>query len=202
MKSLAKNSLYNILYQFLNLFFPLLSSMYVARIIMEDGIGKVAYAQSIAAYFVAIAVSGFPVYGIREIAKARADNRLCSCVFWELFIINAVVTVIASAFYVVTIISIDHFHENLMLFICTGISIWINFANIDWFYQGKEEYGYITTRNIVVKVITFIGLFLLVKTKDDYINYAFLSSFGLACNYFFNLYHVKNMYLLKLGLQN
>ena len=88
MNSLAKNSLYNIAYQFLNLIFPLLSSMYVARIIMEDGIGKVAYAQSIVAYFIAIAVLGFPAYGIREISKVRNDKDNLSKTFNELFIIN------------------------------------------------------------------------------------------------------------------
>ena len=65
MRSLAKNSLYNILYQTTGLIFPLISSIYVSRILMEDGIGKVAYAQNIASYFASAAALGFPAYGIR-----------------------------------------------------------------------------------------------------------------------------------------
>ena len=62
MKSLAKNSFYNIIYQVLNLLFPLVTSVYVSRIIFEDGIGKVAYAQNITSYFVTLALLGFPAY--------------------------------------------------------------------------------------------------------------------------------------------
>ena len=74
MKSLAKNSLYNIIYQALMLVFPMITSMYVSRIILEDGVGKVAYAQNIVSYFTALAATGFPAYGIREIAKV-SDNQ-------------------------------------------------------------------------------------------------------------------------------
>lgn len=51
MKSLAKNSIYNIIYQTISLVFPLITSVYISRILLEDGVGKVAYAQNVASYF-------------------------------------------------------------------------------------------------------------------------------------------------------
>ena len=48
MKSLAKNSIYNIIYTTVNIIFPLISSMYVSRVLMADGVGKVAYALNLA----------------------------------------------------------------------------------------------------------------------------------------------------------
>lgn len=75
MKSLAKNSIYNIIYQTISLVFPLITSVYISRILLEDGVGKVAYAQNVASYFLSFAALGFPAYGIREIAKVR-DNQI------------------------------------------------------------------------------------------------------------------------------
>ncbi len=46
-----------------------------------------------------------------------------------------------------------------------GIMLVLNFFNIDWFYQGLEEYGYISTRNIIVKIISFVLMYIFVKTK-------------------------------------
>lgn len=201
MKSLAKNSIYNIIYQLLSLIFPLLSSMYVARVILEDGVGKVAYAQNIASYFTAIALLGFPAYGIREIAKVKESKMDCNQTFFELFFINAISTTSASVLYIVLLICIDEFRNELPLYLCAGAAVWLNYANIDWLYQGKEEYGYITARSLTIKMISLIALVVLVKRKDDYVMYALISSCGTACNYILNLFHARKYISLDFDLK-
>lgn len=59
-KSLVKNSLYNILYTTINILFPLITSIYSARILLASGVGTVAYSQNIASYFVTFAALGLP----------------------------------------------------------------------------------------------------------------------------------------------
>lgn len=191
MKSLAQNSLYNIIYQVLNLLFPLVTSVYVSRIIMEDGIGRVAYAQNVASYFVTIATLGGPAYGIREIAKLREKYHDKNRIFSELFIINAVSTVISTVLYLVLVFSIASYRNNLALYLCTGLLIFLNIINIDWLYQGEEEYGYITFRSFVIKVMSLIALFVLVRNRNDYLYYAMITSLGTACNYIFNVIHAR-----------
>ena len=176
--------------------------MYVARIIMGDGVGKVAYAQNVAAYFIAIATLGFPAYGIREIAKSRNNYKICSQVFIELFFINALMTLVASILYTITIFYVYNFRTNILLYMCVGISVWINFANIDWLYQGKEEYGYITIRNLIVKFISLIVLFVFVREKNDYLIYALIGSLGLVCNYLFNLFHARHYICLNFSIKD
>lgn len=73
-KSLAKNSIYNIIYTVANILFPFATSIYVSRILLPAGVGKVASAQNIASYFITIAALGLPSYGVREFAKIR-ENR-------------------------------------------------------------------------------------------------------------------------------
>ena len=88
MKSLAKNSIYNIIYQTISLVFPLITSVYISRILLEDGVGKVAYAQNVASYFLSFAALGFPAYGIREIAKVRDNQIEKNKAFTEMLAIN------------------------------------------------------------------------------------------------------------------
>ena len=47
-KSLAKNSIYNIIYTVANILFPFVTSIYVSRILLPVGVGKVVSAQNIA----------------------------------------------------------------------------------------------------------------------------------------------------------
>ena len=70
-KSLAKNSIYNIIYTVANILFPFATSIYVSRILLPVGVGKVASAQNIASYFITVAALGLPSYGVREFAKIR-----------------------------------------------------------------------------------------------------------------------------------
>ena len=48
---LFQNSVYNVIYKLLDALFPLVSAAYLGRVLMSDGVGKVAYAQNIAQYF-------------------------------------------------------------------------------------------------------------------------------------------------------
>lgn len=191
MKSLAKNSIYNILYKCSNLVFPLIISAYVSRILFAEGIGKVSSAQNIVTYFTLLAALGLPTYGTKIIA-ACGENRLSrDKAFSELFIINLCSTLICSGIYCVIIFNIPYFYQRLDLSIVCGLAIVFNAINVDWFYQGREEYGYITIRNLIIKLISLISVFLLVKTVDDYIIYALILTLSKVANNIFNIVHLR-----------
>lgn len=189
-KSLVKNSIFNAVYNMLNIVFPLVTTMYVSRILSPDGIGRVAYAKNITSYFVTFALMGLPTYGVREIARVRDDPKLCNRLFTQLFVLNAITTTIFIVIYV-DFVQKNVFEVNKMLLICTGIQLFFNYFNIDWFYQGMEEYVYIVCRSSLIKIISLIAIFMFVKNKNDYIVYALMSSFALVGNYTFNIINVK-----------
>lgn len=187
MKSLTKNSLFNALYQMLNMVFPLIASMYVARTLMPEGVGRVTYAQNITSYFVTAASLGIPTVGLRAISNARDDRTKLSRTFSELAIINAFSTLISFAGYLVLVFSNPMFKADMQLYLATGIVVAFNIFNIDWLYQGCEEYVYIVVRSIVVKIVSLIALLLVVKNKNDYVAYAAITAFATCGNYLFNV---------------
>ncbi|MBR3738813.1 MAG: flippase [Eubacterium sp.] len=200
MKSLKKNIFFNIINDASNILFPLITSMYVSRIIMPEGVGLVSYAQNIASYFVTFAALGLPTYGIREIAKVQNDNTLSNKTFTELFIINAITTAVSTAAYAILVMSPlgSGFDKRLML--CFGISILFNFINIEWLYKGKEEYVYISLRSVIIKIISLVLIFVFVRTKEDYINYSIIIVVALGGNYIFNIIHARK--IVKFSFKN
>ena len=70
-------------------------------------------------------------------------------------------------------------------------SIIFNIINVDWFYQGCEEYGYIMIRNLLIKVISLVAIFIFVRSVDDYIKYAAVLTFSKVANNIFNIVHLK-----------
>lgn len=199
MKSLFKNSLYNIIYKLFMMAFPLVSSAYVSRILLPAGVGKVAYAQNIASYFITVAGLGVGSYGVREIGKNQKNRSRYSKTVVELLIITLISTLICSVIYYGMIRSFPYFQSNRTLYYAVGIQLILTAANVDWFYQGMEEYGYITARSLIIKILTLVGIFVFVKNKNDLVPYALLSSIALAGNNIINVIHLKK-YLVKFDI--
>lgn len=194
---LVRNSFFNMIYKLLNIVFPLVTSMYVARILMQDSIGKVAAAQNIAQYFTAIATMGIPTYGVKVIAQYNIRSKENSKTFVELFVINAILSIISAAAYYLFITASPYFDGKETLYYVVGINVLFNIINVDWFYQGIQEYGYITIRSFIIKLIAFASLIIFVRDESDYIIYALISSFALVLNYSFNIIRMKRYITFK-----
>lgn len=190
-KSLVLNASFNVLYKILNVIFPLISATYISRILMATGVGKVSYAQNIVSYFTVFAALGIPIYGVREIARVRDRRKLTNQVFSELFIINFISTLFSLIIFSILIMEIPMFHKEMKLYWVCGLLIFFNFINVDWFYQGKEEYVYIAIRSSIIKVVSLFFLFVFVKDTDDYLIYALISSLAIGGNYIFNIVNLR-----------
>lgn len=200
MNSLAKNSLYNVLYRLLNIIFPFITSIYVARVLGADGIGKVAAAQNIVSYFTIFASMGIPTYGIKLIAQFKVKSKESSKAFSELFVINFILSVVCSIAYYILIFMVPYFEGKHLLYSVTGFSLILNIINVDWFYQGIQEYRYIAIRSLIIKIVALGALIFLVKGTQDYVVYAFITSAALVGNYLFNI--LKLPQYIKFELKN
>lgn len=199
-KNIAFNAVFHVLYQLLNVLFPLITSIYVSRIILPEGIGRVSYAQNIASYFITLAPLGVASYGVRVIAQSHNNIKNLENKFSELFCINFLSTLFFSVIYYIIIIFI--FNYDIELYYICGLQIILNFFNVDWFYQGLEEYKYITIRSFIIKVISLIAVFVFVQNTNDYLKYAFISVCAVAGNYIFNIIYLRRYVRLNLKKLN
>ena len=175
------------IYNVLNLAFPFVNGIYVARVLLPESIGAVAAAQNFAQYFVVLAFLGIPTYGLREIAKHRSNQEELNRIFSELIIINLISTILFLTVYIVLLFAIPTYRGDLPIYLVAGISIGLNAFNISWLYEGMEEFKFISIRNLIFKAVAFVLLILLVQDKNDVLVYAFISVVGVAGNYIVNL---------------
>ncbi len=197
-KSYAKSTAFNVGYKVINVLFPLITSMYVSRILGPDGTGRVAYAQNILSYFLIFASVGIPTYGIKEIARNIGNRTKMNKSFSELFIINSFTTTLCIIIYIILVLLIPVFRADRFVFFAVGISLFLNYFNIDWFYAGNEEYVYITVRSTIIKVLAIFCLLVFVRTRDDVVKYALVSSVGLSANYLLNIFNARKKVTLSL----
>lgn len=189
--TLVKNSMYNVIYKCVNVIFPLVTMMYVSRILLVDGIGKVSSAQNIVSYFTLLAALGLPTYGVKQISIVRDNQTKTDKIFSELFLLNLCSSLLFSGAYYFMIFQFSFFSNEIVLYSIIGMLIIFNILNVDWFYQGREEYKYITIRSIMIKFLCFIFTILFINHTDDYLKYALILVLASVMNYVYNVIHLR-----------
>ena len=185
-KSIKINFFFNILLNISKVLFPLITAPYIARVLEPDGVGLFNFSNVYAGYFALFAALGIPMYGIREVAKIRDDPKELNKFVSEVISISVVSTILCTLAYLISIFSISQLNENSIIFLVAGILLYTTPFRIDWFFSGKEEFGYITIRSLIIKTLSIIALFLFVHQKTDLIYYIIINVCSLVINEIWN----------------
>lgn len=177
--------------------FPLITFPYVSRVLMPTGTGLVSFANSIIAYFALFAQLGIPTYGIRACAKVRDDKEKLSKVVQELLIINSIISVLVYIVFFASLMIVPKMRNNKTLFIVMSATILFNVIGIEWMYKALEQYTYIAIRSIIFKFIALILMFLLVRSKNDYVWYGVITIFAASASNILNFFNAHKYISLK-----
>lgn len=176
-KSVRKNYIYNLSFQIMTILLPLVTAPYLSRILGVSGTGISSYTLSIVSYFILFGSVGVASYGQREIAMLRDHKEKYSVVFWELFFYKLLTTVLSVIAY---IIFIGTQTDYTVIYMILTLNIFASALDISWFFQGLEEYKMISFRNIIVKLIFTVSIFIFVKDAQDLNLYLLLNGLSLA----------------------
>ena len=196
-KSLKKNYILNLTNTISTMLFPLITFPYAARIIMADGIGQVNFFSSIISYISLFTCLGIPMYAIRETARVRDNQKELSKTTTEILILHACLTLFGYLAVFIIAFTVPKVMVDIPLFLLFSTSIFFTAIGCEWFYQGVEDFKYITIRAITIKSICVVLLFLLVHSKDDLMYYAIYTVVGSVGNNIFNFLRLRKYVKLK-----
>ena len=164
-----KNYAYNLSYQLLVIILPIITTPYVTRVFSSADLGTYGYFNSIVTYFILLATLGVANYGTKEISGHRKDIRKN---FWGIYTLQFGATILSICLYILLCLSLS-FMQNPVAYIL-GLSLVSKGMDISWLFQGLEDFRKITVRNITVKLVGVISIFLFVKSANDLYLYVFL----------------------------
>ena len=157
-KSIAKNYMYNLIYQILVLILPLITTPYISRVFGAENIGIYSYTISISTYFILFGSLGISVYGQREIAYLQDKKGEYSKTFWEIVILRFITMSIAMFIFYITFVN---FGQYKMYYVILLLELLANSLDISWFFVGLEEFKKTVSRNVVVKIISINWKFII-----------------------------------------
>lgn len=166
--SVKRNYIYNLLYQILTIIIPLITTPYLSRVLGAENIGIYSFTISITTYFILFGSLGVAIYGQREIAYVQNDIRKRSKIFFEITFMRCITLGVSLFIFYITFCLKGQYSIYYKILI---LEIIANAIDISWYFQGLEEFKKTVIRNIIVKLISVICIFLFVKESVDLNNY-------------------------------
>lgn len=170
---------------------PVITFPYAARVLLPEGIGAVNFLNSIVGYIVLLTNLGIPMYAVREVAKYRDDKLSRDKTTLELMLLSMVLCVIGYMTVWILAEFVPQIHRQASLFYILSLSILFNTIGVNWFYQGIEDFKFITIRAIIIRTITTAALFIFVRDSSDILIYGIILVGFTVGNNLINFLHLR-----------
>lgn len=190
-QSVKVNYILNLINTGTQMLFPLITFPYVCRVIEADGIGQINFFQSIISYISLFTCLGIPMYAIREIARDRSDVVQMNRTAMEILLLHSMLTLVGYAIVAILCLTVPQIQVNIPLFLILSLTIFFTAIGCEWFYQGIEDFKYITIRGLIIKTISVVLLFIFVKSKTDLLYYGCYTVFGVLGGNIFNFFRLR-----------
>lgn len=190
-KSFKVNVIFNTIYQILALLTPLITTPYISRIFNSDLIGRYSFLYSIVTYFTLVAAFGFNDFGTKIISENRDNYGARSKIFSNIYISKMILSIVVLIIYGFTFFTF--LGDPLSLTLLLTMALYIVTIAIDpiFYFQGTENFVSICIRNIIVRVLTLVLIFIFVRTSDDLYVYSLILSAGNFLSVFIMLFSLR-----------
>ncbi|MEH7119876.1 oligosaccharide flippase family protein [Neobacillus vireti] len=190
-KSLIKNAIYKITLNFFNLIVPVIIGAYVYRTLGSDAIGRVKTGETIFNYFFIFAAFGVYQYGLREVSRIKNDKEKVNQLFTSLFTLGLLTNLVTLVIY----LAVSYFgYGSKALFavlMVYSINFFLNIFYVEWVNEAYEDYGFITVKTMLIKIIYVALLLLFVKSTDDYLIFIGLLATTTGLNNIISYFYVR-----------
>ncbi len=191
MTSIKQNILLNSINTITSIIFPVVTFPYAARVLLPEGIGAINFLNSIINYVVLLTSLGIPMYAVKEVAKYRDDKTQRDKITIEIIILSVGLCLLGYVAVWLLAETIPDIHRQSSLFYVLSLTILFTSIGVNWFYQGIEDFKFITIRAITIRSLAAVALFIFVKDSSDLLIYGLIIVGSTVGNNIINFVHLR-----------
>lgn len=174
MADIKKNLMYQMVFRIITILTPLITNPILSRALGADNLGIYSATLAYVNYFVLFAMLGIENHGMRSIAAVQNNRAKVQTLFWNIYTLQVIVSLVVIAAYAVSFLFIDE--QRIVISLLQGVWLLGSLFNVNWFFFGKEQFKLIVSRNIIIKLITVLLIVLFIRTRDDLYLYTIIMS--------------------------
>ncbi|MFD1672921.1 flippase [Agrilactobacillus yilanensis] len=159
-----KNYLWNAFYQLFLIIVPVITMPYITRVLGQTNNGIYAFTYSNVQYFILLGSLGVSLYGNREIAYLRKDRKATTDAFWSIFFMRLVTIIVAMVAFFIFLTFTGNYRP---YYLAQGLAIIAAMLDVSYLFMGFENFRITVIRNFIVKLLSLILIFTLVKQRSD-----------------------------------
>lgn len=153
---------------------------YVCSILGDSALGAYSWVSAFVYYFFILARISIPNIAVREVVKYKDDPEKLSVKVQELFIIQAIMTLISFALMATLVLTLPAFKSTESLsysYQTLAFILSLNFVtgvlSFEWVFTAFEKHVYLAIRSIIVYGLFDVLIFLFVKNPSHVTLYTF-----------------------------
>ena len=166
-KSLVHNVVAKGVLNLFNTLLPLIVTPYIYRILGPQNMGDIEYALTFFSYFGMLGMLGIYQYGLREISANRMNPTKVQDIYKNLFSIGLVSNTACLGLYLlfITLVIENPAIKTVSYILCGNLISQIFY--VEWVNEAFEEFRFITLKTIIIRTLSIIFIFTLIKSPDD-----------------------------------
>ncbi len=162
---IKKNYIYNVIYRLSICILPLIVTPYVARVLGAEQVGVYTFSSTVACYFIMFGKLGLDNYGNRSVAACREDIEKRSRVFWGIFIIQIMTSILSILIFILLVLTV--FKEDRRVYWMQLIYVASILFDVSWFFYGMERFRLTTIRSLISRTLIIVCVFAFVHSDRD-----------------------------------
>ena len=170
MGKLINNYIYNFVYQIVVLLVPLILSPFLARNLGADNLGIYSYVYSTCTVISTVSLIGTYNYGARQIAYVSDNPIEQRNVYWEIFWLRFIFGIVGILVY----FTFGFRSEYSLYFVLFSGWLVAGIFDPSWMFVGIENMKPTVMKNLAVKIITVLLIFITVSSKNDLWKYSLI----------------------------
>lgn len=164
--------------QAVNLISPLLVIPYIVFVCGEEGLGKAGVGFSFALIAIVLVDYGSYINGTKEVAINQEDQSVLEEKFTTIYLSKLLLLLSVILIWGLIIFSVPFFQKDKLQFLLSLLIVVGQCINPTWFFQGIQNFKWISIINVFSKVIYVASVFLFIKKPEDYIYINFFLGIG------------------------
>ena len=189
------NAMMLMIFNIAKIIFPFITLPYLTRVLTTDTYGVVTYAKTIMNYMQIFVDFGFVLSATKDIVKCREDNDKMSQVIGDTMVARIILGLLGFAIVLILSLALPILQDNILYTMLSYVAVFLSIFLMDFLFRGLERMHVITIRFIVMKIISTILTFILIKDDTNVLLIPILDILSSAIAIILVFWEIKKMQL-------
>lgn len=180
--------------QAVNIISPLLITPYLIYICGLENLGIIALGQSFAFILIVLVDYSSYIIGVKDVSINRDNPIALENIFTTIYASKLLLFIVVSILTFFMLFFIPYFNKNVTVLFFSFSIIIGQFINPTWFFQGVENFKWISIINVLSKIIYVLGVFIFIKKQEDYVFANLLLGIGAILANLLGLFYILSKY--------